>query len=335
VIAADVLLFIKDSRPVVVEMVRRLRALPGVEAVGLIHSTPLTGKWVIRDSIGLLRGGEPEPTPPMLGNFVAFDYFKAMGIPILAGRDFTEQDYLAPNPPAVVVNDVAARAHFPDGAIGARVHMSGRTREIVGVVKGTRDQRLDLPAEPQFYQPMFFDGAQVVIRTSAAPSTAVEAVRAELAATDPRLIITRVARLDRIVGESIVERRITAWLVAAFAGLALTLTLVGLYGVMQVAVSTSEREIGVRAALGQPRGRIVGGVLASGTAMAIIGIAVAFALAWPFAGAVRPLLFETPAFDPRIAAAVAVLVVCLSVLTCVRPAWRAATVDPISVLRSE
>ncbi|HET9372940.1 MAG TPA: ABC transporter permease [Vicinamibacterales bacterium] len=335
VIAADVLLFFKGARPVMIDLVRRLQATSGVEAVGLVHSTPLTGRWVIRDSIGLLRGGAPEPTPPMIGSFVAFDYFKAMGIPILAGRDFTAQDYLAPNPPAIIVNDVVARTHFPDGALGARVHMYGATREIVGIVKGTRDQRLDAPAEPQFYQPIFFDGAQIVIRTTASPDAVVDAVRAELAAADPRAIVTRVAPLDSIVGESIVERRVTAWLVVAFAGLALALAIVGLYGVMQIAVSATEREIGVRAALGQPRDRIVGSVMASGLTMTVLGVAVALVLAVLLADAVRPLLFETPAFDPRIAIAVAALVMSVSALTCLRPAWRAATIDPVRVLRSE
>ena len=335
VVTADILLFVPRSQPIIRQLVQRLRSVPGVEAVGLIHSTPLTGKWTVDERIGLVRDGPPELTPPVAGNMVAFDYFAAMGIPIVAGRDFTEQD-LVPDPPSIIINELAARRFFPEGnPVGARVVMFGAPREIVGVVRGTRDVRLDTPPEPQWYQPMFFDGSQVVVRTSGKPGTFVETLRRELLAADPRLIVTRVAPLDEIVGESILERRMTTHLVTAFAGLALTLALVGLYGVMQFTVSTRRREFGVRSALGATPTDLVRIVLRQGLSAAAAGIVLALMFSFPLARAIQQLLFEVQPTNALVMAGMPLLVVFVSLVACARPAWHAASVDPVVALRTE
>jgi predicted permease len=336
VVAADVMLYVPNSQPVFRQLHARLRALPGVQAVGLIHSTPLTGKWTIQDPMGVIRDGIVVETPLVAGNFVAFDYFAAMRIPIVAGRDFAEADYFARKPMTVIINDVAARRYFPGvNPVGQHVHLGSAPREIVGVVAGTRDMRLDAAPEPQFYQPMFFGTSQIVVRTSGNTSALVDTMRREIAAADPRFMILDVAPLESILAETITEQRAAARLVIVFAGVALVLAFVGLYGVMQFIVSTRRRECGVRLALGAPRSRLVCGVIAHGLALAAIGIAGALVLAVSLARAARHLLFDVAPADPVILAATGIAMLVVATLACARPAWRAASVDPALALRPE
>ena len=336
VVTADVLLFIRKPAPFFQHVYDRLRSLPEVEAVGLVQSTPLTGKWTVRDPMRLLGEGPATTTPPIPGSMVAFDYFEAMGIPVLAGRTFVEREFMAPNPPAIIINDVAARLFFPGrNPVGAHVELFGAPREIVGVVQGTRDVRLEAAPEPQWYQPMFFGGSQIVVRTSVDPSHFVETLRRELVAADPRVIITSIEPLDAIVAASVLERRMTSHLVTAFAGLALALAAIGLYGVMQFIVTRQTREFGVRTALGARRGQIVAMVLRQGVALTGVGVAVALLISLPLGRSLQRLLFEVQAVDPPTMAAVSLLVLFVSAAACAPPAWRAATVDPAVTLRSD
>jgi predicted permease len=329
VVAADVLLYegAADVHAFFRRVHERLRRLPGVHAVGLIQSTPLTGKWTFRERI---RDVE------VPGNFVAFDYFEAMGIPVLAGRTFTPAEYTAARPMSIVINDVAARLFFPDGdAVGRHLELFGRPREIVGVVKGTRDVRLDTPAEPQWYQPMFFGSSQLVVRTSADPAAFAETLRHELVAADPRVIVKRIEPLDAIVAASVFERRAATQLLSVFAGLALTLALVGLYGVLNFTTVQRRREFGVRAALGAQRRDLVGMVLRQGLTMTIAGVAMGVSASVPLAQALKSFLFEIRAVDPPTLILTSLGLVAVALSACAVPAWRAASVDPSITLRAE
>ena len=329
VVAADILLHERPSevQPFFVRLHERLRALPGVEAVGAIQSTPLTGKWTFHERIAGID---------MPGSFVAFDYFEAMGIPIVAGRSFTAQEFMAPNPRAIVVNDIAARLLFPgQNPVGRQLALFGAAREIVGVVRATRDVRLETPAEPQWYQPMFFGGSQVVIRTAGDPAASVDMIRRELVASDPRLIVKRVEPLAAIVATSVFDRRIATGMLSIFAGLALSLALVGIYGVTSFTAVQRRREFGVRAALGAARGDLVALVLRRALATAIAGVVLGAIASAPLTAALRSLMFEVAEGDPWTTIAASAALVVAAAAACARPAWRAGSVDPSITLRSD
>jgi putative ABC transport system permease protein len=339
VIAADVLLY--EPYAVVAayfqRLNERLRSVPGVEAVGLVQSTPLTGKWTFRERVSVAGGdADPRHEVDVAGAFVAFDYFDAMSIPVIAGRSFTAREYLTGAQRPLIINDVAARLFFPgENAIGRELVLNRRPREVVGVVKGTRDVRLDAGAEPQFYQPAFTGGSQVIVRTSAPLAVFAETLRRELVASDPRLIVKRVEPLTAIVESSVFERQLATRLLVAFAGLALVLAMVGLYGVLHFTTIQRRRELGVRAALGASPVDLVRMVLGEGLAMALAGaiaglLVSAFAAAW-----LQSLLFEITARDPLTAIAATALLAITAAAACALPAWRAASVSPAITLRAE
>jgi putative ABC transport system permease protein len=339
VLTADVLLYERGSevQPFFLRLHERLRGLPGVEAVGLIQSTPLTGKWTFREPV-VVAGRPPDArsTIAVPGSMVAFDYFAAMGIPIVDGRDFTRAEFLQPDPLAMIINDVAARFYFPgEKAVGRRLHMFGKDREIVGVVKATRDVRLDTPPEPQWYQPMFFGSSQLVVRTAGDPAAFEATLRRELAASDPRLIVKQVAPLDAIVAASVFERRLATRFLSIFAAVALALAAVGLYGMLNFSTIQRRREFGVRAALGAQRRDLVAMVLAQGLGMTGIGIAIGAAGSVPLSAAFRHLLFEVSPHDPVTTAIAGAVLAASAAAACSIPAWRAASVDPSIVLRAD
>jgi putative ABC transport system permease protein len=339
VLTADILLYERASevQPFFLRLHERLRGLPGVAAVGLIQSTPLTGKWTFREPVvvvGRARDARSDIAVP--GSLVAFDYFGAMGIPILEGRDFTRAEYLQPDPLSMIINDVAARVYFPgQTAVGRRLHMFGREREIVGVVKATRDVRLDTPAEPQWYQPMFFGSSQLVVRTTGDPAAFEATLRRELLASDPRLIVKQVVPLDAIVAASVFERRLATRFLSIFAAIALALAVVGLYGMLNFSTIERRREFGVRAALGAQRRDLVAMVLAQGLGMTAIGIAIGAAGSFPLSAAFQHLLFDVSAHDPLTTTIAGALLAASAAAACSIPAWRAASVDPSIALRAD
>ena len=329
VVAADVLLYEPPKEVVAYfrTLHERLRVLPGVEAVGLVSSTPLTGKWTFTERIG---GRD------VAGTFVAFDYFKAMGIPLLAGRDFTATEFLGGSGRVLIVNDVAARLFFPgEAAVGRHLVINDRPREIVGVVKGTRDVRLDTAAEPQFYQPTFTGGSQVIVRTANDSRAFVETLRRELSASDPRLIVKRVEPLETILDTSVFERRLATRLLTVFAGLALVLAVVGLYAVLSFTTEQRRRELGVRAALGARRTDLIRLVLGQGLGMTAAGVLAGLLASIAAAAWLQTLLFGIPARDPATAAIAVVVLTTTAAAACALPAWRAGSTSPAITLRGE
>jgi predicted permease len=335
VVTADVQLYVPKAQAALQSIYKQVRALPGVEALGVIHSTPLTGKWSIHDTIEIVEGSVRRRTSPMTGGFVAFDYFQAMGIDLVAGRYFREDEALQPQPAAVIINDLAARQYFSGGhAVGARLFMYGAFREIVGVVRATRDVRLDLPAEPQFYQPMFFNGSQIAARVAGDPWDYIEPIRATLLAADPRLIVGDVRPLSDIVAERVRERQLAATLSTGFAALTVLLAGLGLAGVLQFTVAGRRRELAVRAALGATRSSLAFLVGRDAVRMLVGGLVAGAVLFYATGGLLRDLLFDVSGFDPLLFAAAIGAILLAAMIAALIPAWRAGKVDPVTALRS-
>jgi putative ABC transport system permease protein len=265
---------------------------------------------------------------------VAFDYFEAMRIPVVAGRSFTEAELRMPRPP-LVINDVAARAIFgAEHPVGRRVLLGGRPREVIGVVKGTRDVQLDLPATPQYYEPGLFGDSQILVRVAGDPERFVDALRAELLAADSRLMVRSVRPLDDVVADHLFERRMIGRLLAGFAATAFILAIAGLYGVTHAGASQRRLEFGIRAALGARPADLLRLVLRQALSLALLGIGLGVAAALLLGGVLRSLLVETSPADPASIAGAVVVLLLVSIAAVLGPARRAAGADPVQALRA-
>jgi predicted permease len=325
-----------DFRPRVFD---RLQGLPWVKAAGAVHSVPLTGTWSIRDRFKIMGRTEPrEGGWEASLSFIGFDYFEAMGIPLLRGRNFDRQESLdMRNAPVAIVSESFAQKFFPgEDALGKTILVPGpRERRIVGIVRDTRDARIEAAPEPQFYLPLVLGDFKLVVATTGRPADHEAMLRDEIAALDPRVRIGRLTPLSGIVAGLLEERRFALMLLIGFAAIALLLGSASIYGVLSYGVAQRRKEIGVRMALGaQPR-EIMRMILAQGARLtwqgAFIGVAVAFA-GMRF---LESLLFEVKSTDPLGYAAALGVLAAMALLACYLPARRATKVDPMVALRAE
>jgi predicted permease len=327
------------------DLLARVGALPGVTGAGTINQLPFRG----RGNTGTFTvEGEPlvgaDPNPEVSIRTVSAGYFRALGVPLFAGREIGAGDDRSA-PPVVVVNETLAARYFPDrGPLGRRIVFSffeGQPAwEIVGIVGDERFGAPDEPTTPVVYFPyrQTPDGAfSLVVRTAAEPLSLVAALRAEVAALDPELPIYDVATMNGIAAgtTAIFLRRYVLLLVGGFAAVALLLAAVGLYGVMSQAVVERTREIGVRVALGADRGDVVRMVVGQGMVPAIAGLVAGIAVALAALRLLGSLLYDVQPHDPAVLAAVILILAAVALLSCWLPARRATRIDPIVSLQAE
>jgi putative ABC transport system permease protein len=339
-----------------------LRALPGVQAASVTSRLPFGGNdW----QTSFVIEGQPEPPPherpSMEVHLVGPDYFRVMGIPLLHGRTFAEQDdrghlrgrdlsdltdgqrWMA-GLNSIIVDEEFARRHWPNGdAIGKRVRLpwgeKSPTLMVVGVVGRVKINELsEKGGFVQAYFPFLqgpSQGMAVVLKTVLAHKSLVSAARQQVRALDFDQPIYDVRTLQEIRDNSIARQRLSLTLLTIFAGIALGLAVIGLYGVLAYAVTQRRREIGVRMALGaQPRDvrRLVVG---QGMRLALLGVGLGLAGALALTRLIRNLLFEVAPFDPPTFVLVAVTLGVVALLACWLPARRAARVEPMAALRYE
>ena len=323
----------------------RLRALPGVESVSLTSTVPISGNDEI---YSITFEGRP-PLPPGQGvsalyYLVGPGYFQTMGIPVLKGRPFNEEDRDGA-PRVAIVNDVFVRLHYPnENPIGQRIRMgrnSNIVREIVGVAGTVKHYGLTDKDQAQMYEPfaqMPNNGMTFVLKTAVEPLSLTAAVRQEIQAVDPEQPVAATASLEQMVADSTALTRIQSILLGVFAGIALLLAAVGLYGVMAYSVSQRTQEIGIRMALGAHRQSVLMMVLRQALVLTgaglVIGIAGALALGRLMTSTLEPLLFQVEPTDLTTLVAVSVVLVIVAVLAALIPARRATQVDPIQALRT-
>jgi putative ABC transport system permease protein len=273
---------------------------------------------------------------------VGNDYFHTMNIALRRGRVFTNQD-TANSPRTLVVSDAFARRYFPnEDPIGHRIIFDGPTqvpREIVGVVADVRRNGLDVDVQPEMYVSHVQKPERrlnVVIRSdSLDASQLTQVARAEMKAFDPNQIIWRVQTLEELLGTSVAARRFNMLLLAVFAGVALVLAAVGLYGVMSYSVSWRTHEIGIRMALGAERADVLRLVVRQGMTMTVIGLALGLIGAFLLSRVIAGLLYGVSATDPLTFAGVSIMLLAVALLACLLPARRATRVNPIVALRTE
>jgi putative ABC transport system permease protein len=320
------------------QLVERLAASPGVQAVGGAINLPLGAT-----NYGIGRAFIPEGRPLTVDeasdssfSTITGDYFRALQIPLLAGRTFEIRD--GPDAPKVVViNESTAKRHFGStaAALGKRLTIwrdEKFMREIVGVVGDTKTSALDAESGAQLYVPHAQDPAWnfmgVVVRTAGDPAAFATTVRREVQTLDKDQPVYSVRTMDDVVANSLGTRRVSMQLFAVFAGAALLLAAVGIYGVMAYSVTQRTQEIGIRMALGAQKSDVLGLVVRQGMTLTVIGVAVGLAGAFGLTRLIANLLFGVEATDPLTFVAIPLLLLFVALFACYLPARRAARLDP-------
>jgi predicted permease len=319
----------------------RVRALPGVIAVGSTKVLPLDGG---EESWSFEVVGEPVPAnersvAPMF--HISDDYFRTMGIPVIAGREFTRLDTLGA-PDVAVVNEAFARKYVPGAleAVPGRLLRIGSNPgvRIVGVVRDMRQYGLNAAPRPSLY----IANAQndrstvtMVVRTRGDPAAMTAAVRAAIWSVDKDQPIGEITTLERVVERAVTRPRLLSILLDLFGGLGLLLGALGIYGVIAYMVRQRQAEIGIRVALGASGRRVLTMVMAHGVRLIAIGMTLGLAAALLAARGMRAVLFETAPTDPVTYATVLALLAIVSLIATYIPARVATRADPVAVLRAE
>ncbi|MBV8896733.1 MAG: ABC transporter permease, partial [Acidobacteriaceae bacterium] len=342
--SADQQVFIRQVRD-------KVAALPGVENAALADCIP--GGSAAVGQLGFFdRPADPHRVPTSKACFTSPEFFQTIGAPMLAGRSFNEFDTRT-SAPVVIVNKLFARRFWPgENPIGKRLTVAytgpgrralgaTRVREVVGVVSNVKHEGLDLPAELAVYMPYVQDETEHVVGSinlfvrAENPLALAEPVRIAIQNLRPTQPVARMQTMTQYLLQSLAPRRFNLLLFGAFAGLALLLATVGIYGVVAYSVSQRTREFGLRIALGAGRPDVLRTVIREGLALSFLGLAIGLVAAPPLVYLMRNLAFNVSPLDPWTYVAVASLFVAVTALACIVPARKASLVDPIRAIGSE
>jgi putative ABC transport system permease protein len=327
-------------------LLERLQGGPGVTAAGVVSDMPLFGG----SSTGFDVDGRPEALPgnrPMTDyRMINPDYFTAMGMKLLKGRAFSRFDKDGA-PGVVIINETMAKRYFAgEEPIGKRLELSGDPkdpREIVGVVGDVRNYGVDADVKPEVYvpflqgKPAYLSGIasamNIVVRSASDPTALGTALREQVQALDKDQPVSEIKTMEWYLADSMAQRRFNMFLLGVFAGLALVLAAVGIYGVIAYTVAQRTHEMGIRIALGAKDGHILRLVFSNAMATTLIGIAVGLGAAFALTRLLRSLLYQVSPTDPVVFAAIPLLLLSVAVIATYLPARRAMKVNPITALR--
>jgi putative ABC transport system permease protein len=322
----------------------RIRALPGVRAVGMVNYLPLYGG--LGSATGFTIEGRPAPPPGQEpGTNVRVtdeDYFSAMGIPLLRGRNFTDLEASEARR-VIIISESLAQQYFPgEDPLGKRISVEMFDKpvptEIIGIVGDVKYDSLTDRAEPTVYFPhseLTYAFMTLVIRTEGDPALMAPAVERELRAIDPDQPVSDVRTMNQVMADTVGRARFNTLLLGLFAVLATLLAAIGIFGVMNYSVSLRTHEIGLRMALGAQQGQVLMLILKQGLLLTLIGIGIGLVGALALTRVMSGLLFGVGATDPLTFAAIVLLLALVSLIACYIPARRATRVDPLIALRYE
>ena len=322
---------------------QRLRALPGVAAVGAVSDFFIHRQPDYRIALEGQPPSRPEdPAPPLTEDQAIPGYFEAMRIPLVRGRLLQDSDLAKGAPSVVVINEEMARRFWPgQDPVGKRfkhgpdpgVDMPWKT--VVGVVADMRRQRLDEPAIPCMFQPGILSQMDIAVRAIGDPAALRDPIRAALHALDPAVPPYGIVTAEQRLGRTVALRRLQTVLIGALAGVALILAVIGAYGVIHQSASARTKEIGIRMALGASAPAVLRMVLTSGLTPALGGLVCGLLASLALSRTISLFLYETSALDPLIYTAVPVLLLTVTTVACLVPAHRAARLDPMAALRRQ
>ncbi len=330
------------------QLLERITALPGVKTATIAYDPPLQSNWT--DSVQIEGRVIPPNTRPESANFipVGSDYFDTVGVKLAAGRKFTafdDQDH----PGVAIVNEAFVKHYFPnEEPLGKRIMPGPPGRiwrqqklthfEIVGIVRDVKLAGLEAPSEPAYYLPASQAPLQdmtILVRTTVDPLSIVGAVRQAVWSVDPNQPISNVTTLEKVVDDSIAQRRLNMLLMGLFGGLAMLLSAVGIYGLLSHAVTQRTQEMGIRMALGAQVSDVLKLVLRQGMMLAVAGVGIGLVGAFALTRLIRGLLFGVTPNDAMTFVVVAAVLTIVALLACYIPARRATKVDPLIALRYE
>jgi putative ABC transport system permease protein len=325
-----------------------LQSLPGVSAYSAVAPTPMSGN---NFRVGFSVQGRPNPSGRRYPyntrvTLVGSDYFRTLGVPFRQGRDYTARDSLQ-STQVVIINEAFSRLHFSgDNPIGKRIDPSigvdgsdPPMREIIGIVADSRSRSLSAAPEPEIYlhipQVPALGSMTVMLRSQNDSTSLAAAARQVITKLDPNLPIYDIKPFGEYVSDSMAQPRFNGALLGVFAGVALLLTAIGLYGVIAYSVTQRTQEIGIRMALGARPDDVLRLIVGQGMALVAIGVVLGLGGAFAASRLIRGLLFDIGATDPLTFASVAALIMLIALLACYIPARRAMKVDPMIALRCE
>jgi len=334
------------------QVFERLRQIPDVESVAYITSLPTE---FCPDLPVRIEGRQENALGDANYKHITPDYFRTMTIPLRQGRQFDERD--SENAAGVVIiNEAFARKFFPnENPIGQHLTIGGnigpdysdRTREIVGVVGDLREESVDVPSAPMTFVPLAqrpdrltrltnkLAPASIVVKTRQDLSSKEPAVRAAVRAADPAQAVSNLQTMEDVLSQSLARQQFNMLLLAVFAGLALLLSAVGIYGVVSYSVSQRTHEIGIRLALGAQTADVLWLIIRRGMGLVLAGVGIGLASALALTRLMKTLLFGVGPTDPLTFALITVLLTAVALLACWIPAWRATKVDPLIAIKYE
>ncbi|MCM3901970.1 MAG: ABC transporter permease [Pyrinomonadaceae bacterium] len=329
------------------QIMERAATVPGVVSAGAISDLPLSGSntsdyFTIEGRPAIAKEAEPLTEYRV----VTPRYFESMGIPLLAGRDFTETD-TKKSPNVVVINESFVRRHFgEENPLGHRLKLQGQERDpllIVGVVGNVRDFGLDELPTPGAYVPFLQDplsktyvrSMTIVARTKSDPGAIAGSLRAAVTSMDKSLPVYALKPMTEYLRDSLARRRFNMVLLSGFSGLALVLAAIGIYGVISYGVAQRTREMGIRMALGAQSRDVLKLIIRQAMLLTLGGVAIGLLASFALTRLMKSLLFSVSVTDPLTFAVIALLLTLIALLACLIPARRATKVDPLVALRYE
>jgi predicted permease len=314
----------------------RVEAIPGVQKVGGISSLPLSNSEDLRE---FEVDGYPNKKGQLAeSRWATPQYFSAMGIPLVAGRLFTQED--KSNRSLAIVNESFAKKYFTNrNPIGGRVSRADDHTQwstVVGVIGDVRDSALEKAPEPQIYNlDNDFEGGYIAVRSTLPAKSLAATIRSTLHSIDPNLAAGDIQTMGDLESEASAPRRFQTSLLSVFAGIALFLALVGLYGLMAYSVSRRTREVGIRMALGAQRTDVMLLVLKKASLLLALGLVSGLVASWFATRAIQAFLFGVGRHDPITTLSVCALLAVSGLIAAIIPARRAASIDPMQALRTE
>ncbi len=323
------------------EILERVKTVPGIKAAAIVNNLPLSG---ISSSLSFNFGSRDGESQLTSARTISPQYFAAMGIPLITGRTFTDADNQPGAPGVAIVNEYLTRQLFPNRSpLGQRLLEGGSNApgpSIVGVVKDSSQMSYELPAKGEVYIPyqQFIFAtfmSTIVVRTEGEPAALAAALRKQVWAVDPNQPIVKVETMEEVIANSIWRPRFSVWIFSMLSGLSVFLTAMGVYAVVAYTSNLRAHEVGIRVALGATANDVLAVILRETLIPLVFGLAASIVAALLLSRLLTNLLYGVASNDPFTYFSASALMLVIGAVASARPAWRAATRDPLATLRAE